>query len=56
MWQVDKMLSKNQPLIFFDEVQNVFLDSSEDLFLFQRYIDEFKHKNYPCLMVFSDYK
>lgn len=47
------MLSKNQPLIlFFDEVQNLFLDSSEDLFLFQRYIDEFEQKNYPCLMVF----
>ncbi len=50
---VSVMLSKNQPLIFFfDEVQNLFLDSSEDLFLFQRYIDEFKRKNYPCLIVF----
>ncbi len=47
------LLSKGKRLIiFFDEVQNLFLDDKSDLFLFQQYIDEFRRKNYPCLIVF----
>ena len=46
-------LSKGEPLtIFFDEVQNLFLEEKGDLDLFQHYIDEFKRKGYPCLIIF----
>jgi uncharacterized protein len=47
------ILRKGRPLtFFFDEVQNLFLDSRDDLILFQKYIDDFKRKKYPCLVVF----
>jgi AAA+ ATPase superfamily predicted ATPase len=47
------ILSKGQRLtIFFDEVQNLFLDSKDDLALFQYYIDDFKRKRYPFMLVF----
>ena len=47
------LLSKGKQLVFFfDEVQNLFLNGKDDLFLFQQYIDKFKRKNYPCMIVF----
>jgi uncharacterized protein len=50
---VSRILATGQPLVlFFDEVQNLFLERKHDLALFQRYIDEFKQKQYPCLLVF----
>ncbi len=50
---VTLLLSKGTALtIFFDEVQNLFLEKRDDLALFQHYIDEFKRKSYPCVIVF----
>jgi len=50
---VSLLLSQGKTLyIFFDEVQNLFLEEKGELALFQRYIDEFKRKRYPCLIVF----
>ena len=50
---VSLFLSKGKELvIFFDEVQNLFLENKEELALFQYYIDEFKRKEYPCMIVF----
>ena len=50
---VSLFLSKGKELvIFFDEVQNLFLESKEELALFQYYIDSFKRKEYPCMIVF----
>ena len=50
---VSLLLSKGKRLvIFFDEVQNLFLEQKDDLALFQHHIDEFKRKKFPCLMVF----
>lgn len=50
---VDLVLSRGRTLtIFFDEIQNLFLDNTGALALFQYYIDEFKRKRYPCLIVF----
>lgn len=50
---VSLFLSKRKELvIFFDEVQNLFLEDKGELALFQHYIDEFKRKKYPCLIVF----
>lgn len=47
------ILSKGKRLtIFFDEVQNLFLESTDDLALFQYYIDDFKRKQYPFMLVF----
>lgn len=47
------LLSKGKSLyIFFDEVQNLFLENDDNLFIFQQYIDEFKRRNYSCLIVF----
>jgi hypothetical protein len=47
------ILSKGQRLtIFFDEVQNLFLENKDDLALFQYYIDDFKRKRYPFMLVF----
>ena len=50
---VDLILSKGKSVtIFFDEVQNLFLESKDELALFQYYIDDFKRKRYPCMLVF----
>ena len=50
---VDLILSRGNMLtIFFDEVQNLFLESKNELSLFQYYIDDFKRKRHPCLIVF----
>ncbi len=50
---VSLLLSNRKELvIFFDEVQNLFLADKGELALFQHYIDEFKRKKYPCLIVF----
>jgi len=50
---VDLILSKGKSVsIFFDEIQNLFLDKKDELALFQYYIDSFKRKRYPCLLVF----
>ena len=47
------LLSQGKPLIlFFDEVQNLFLVNSDNLSIFQQFIDDFKRKGYPCLIVF----
>ena len=44
--------NRKELIIFFDEVQNLFLEDKGELALFQHYIDEFKRKKYPCLIVF----
>jgi AAA+ ATPase superfamily predicted ATPase len=50
---VSLFLSKGKTLtIFFDEVQNLFLEEKVELALFQHYLDDFKRKQYPCLIVF----
>ena len=50
---ISVILSQGKELIiFFDEIQNLFLEEKDDLSLFQRYIDEFKRKSYRCLIVF----
>lgn len=50
---VSLLLSQGKALnIFFDEVQNLFLEEKGELALFQRYIDEFKRNRFPCLIVF----
>ena len=50
---VSLFLSKGKPLtIFFDEVQNLFLEEKGELALFQQYLDDFKRRQYPCLTVF----
>lgn len=50
---VEALLKKKKHItIFFDEVQNLFLETKNDLALFQFYVDEFKRKGYPCLIVF----
>ncbi|CAB1058221.1 hypothetical protein D1BOALGB6SA_2977 [Olavius sp. associated proteobacterium Delta 1] len=50
---VDLILSKGKNVsIFFDEIQNLFLDKKDELALFQYYIDSFKRKRYPCMVVF----
>ncbi|MCP4629470.1 MAG: AAA family ATPase, partial [bacterium] len=50
---VDLILSKGMRIsIFFDEVQNLFLDKKDELALFQYYIDSFKRKRHPCMIVF----
>lgn len=47
------LLAKGKQLVlFFDEVQNLFLKNTDDLFLFQQYIDMFKRNNYACMIVF----
>jgi len=38
--------------IFFDEVQNLFQEETGELALFQHYVDDFKRKQYRCLIVF----
>jgi AAA+ ATPase superfamily predicted ATPase len=50
---VSLLLSKGKALtIFFDEVQNLFQEENGELALFQHYVDDFKRKQYPCLIVF----
>ena len=50
---VSLFLSKGKALtIFFDEVQNLFQEKNGELALFQHYVDDFKRKQYPCLIVF----
>jgi AAA+ ATPase superfamily predicted ATPase len=50
---VSLRLSKKKAItVFFDEVQNLFLESKDELALFQYYIDEFKRNQYPCMIVF----
>lgn len=50
---ISLLLSQGKALnIFFDEVQNLFLEEKGELALFQRYIDELKRKRVPCLIVF----
>jgi AAA+ ATPase superfamily predicted ATPase len=50
---VSLFLSKGKELvIFFDEVQNLFLEDKGELALFQHHIDEYKRKGYPCMIVF----
>ena len=50
---IDLILSRGKRLtIFFDEVQNLFLENKDELALFQYYIDDFKRKKYPCMIVF----
>jgi len=50
---IDLILSRGKRVtIFFDEVQNLFLENKEELALFQYYIDDFKRKRYPCMIVF----
>jgi len=50
---VSVLLKKGTNLtIFFDEIQNLFIEEKGDLALFQRYIDEFKRESYPCQIVF----
>lgn len=50
---IDLILSKGKRVsIFFDEIQNLFLDKKDDLALFQYHIDRFKRKRYPCMLVF----
>ena len=47
------LLSQKKPLIlFFDEVQNLFLTNTDNLSIFQQFIDDFKRKGFPCLVVF----
>jgi len=49
----DLILSRGKRVtIFFDEVQNLFLENKDELALFQYYIDDFKKKRYPCMIVF----
>ena len=50
---VSLFLSKGKEItIFFDEVQNLFVEEKGELALFQHYIDKFKRKRYPSLIVF----
>jgi AAA+ ATPase superfamily predicted ATPase len=50
---IELILSRGRRVtIFFDEIQNLFLENKDELALFQYYIDDFKRKRYPCMIVF----
>jgi AAA+ ATPase superfamily predicted ATPase len=50
---IELILSRGRRVtIFFDEIQNLFLKNKDELALFQYYIDDFKRKRYPCMIVF----
>ncbi len=50
---IELILSRGKAVtIFLDEIQNLFLENKDDLALFQYYIDNFKRKRYPCMIVF----
>lgn len=50
---ISLLLSKGKALILFlDEVQHLFQEEKENLALFQYYVDDFKRKEYPFLIVF----